>query len=116
MAFRLGTTGSLAGGVLAAIGASVCCVAPLVLLSFGLGGAWVVYLTRFEPVRPVFIGLTFLFLALAFRRLYLIPQACAPGHACADPRVRERQRALFWTVGALLVGLIAVPWVAPLFY
>ena len=116
MALRLGTTGSLLGGALAAVGASLCCVAPLVLLSLGLGGAWVVYLTRFEPVRPVFIGLTLLFLGLAFRRLYLVPQACEPGQACAEPRVRGRQRALFWTVSALLLGLIAVPWVAPLFY
>ncbi|MBU6503635.1 MAG: hypothetical protein KGQ35_12325 [Burkholderiales bacterium] len=29
---------SLIAGVLAAIGASVCCVGPLVLLAFGIGG------------------------------------------------------------------------------
>ncbi|MBS0307555.1 MAG: mercury transporter MerT, partial [Proteobacteria bacterium] len=32
---------SLVVGVLAAIGASVCCVGPLVLLLLGIGGAWV---------------------------------------------------------------------------
>ncbi|SAL06740.1 putative mercuric transport protein [Caballeronia arationis] len=32
--------GSLITGVLAAIGASVCCVAPLVLLALGIGGMW----------------------------------------------------------------------------
>ncbi|MGR5415051.1 mercuric transporter MerT family protein, partial [Vibrio astriarenae] len=32
--------GPLVAGVLAAIGASVCCVGPLVLLALGIGGSW----------------------------------------------------------------------------
>src|SRR5881398_1114070 len=58
----LNAKGSLVAGVLAAIGASVCCVVPLVLLALGIGGAWVGNLTAFEPYRPLFIGLTLLFL------------------------------------------------------
>jgi mercuric ion transport protein len=107
---------SLLAGTLAAIGASVCCVGPLVLLMLGVGGAWVGDLTSLEPYRPIFIGLTLLFLGLAFRRLYLQPQVCVPGAACADPRTIRRQRVTFWTVGALLLGLLAVPWMAPLLY
>ena len=56
------TNGSLIASVLAAIGASVCCVGPLVLLAMGIGGTWVGSLTAMEPYRPVFIGLTLLFL------------------------------------------------------
>lgn len=37
--------GALVVGALAAIGASVCCAGPLVLLMLGIGGAWVVSLT-----------------------------------------------------------------------
>lgn len=37
---RLTEKGSLIAGVLAAIGASVCCVGPLVLLALGIGGSW----------------------------------------------------------------------------
>ena len=107
---------SLAAGILAGIGASVCCVGPLVLLGVGVGGAWIGSLTAFEPYRPVFIALTLLFLGLAFRKLYLVPQMCAPGTACADPQALQRQRLLFWSVAAVLVALLAVPWVAPLFY
>ena len=65
--------GPLVAGVLAAIGASVCCVGPLVLLALGIGGSWVSSLTAMDPYRPVFIGLTLLFLGLAFRKLYLVP-------------------------------------------
>ena len=55
--------GSLLAGVLAAIGASVCCVGPLVLLALGVGGAWVSNLTALEPARPLFIAATFICLA-----------------------------------------------------
>lgn len=108
--------GSLIAGVLAAIGASVCCVGPLVLLALGIGGTWVGNLTAMEPYRPYFIGLTLLFLALAFRKLYLVPQVCAPDTPCADPRTAKRRRLTFWVVSALLLVLLAIPWLAPLFY
>jgi len=112
----LNAKGSLVAGILAAIGASVCCVGPLVLLALGIGGAWIGNLTAFEPYRPLFIGLTLIFLALAFRKLYLVPQACAPGAPCADPQTTKRQRLTFWSVAVLLLALLAVPWFAPLFY
>jgi hypothetical protein len=69
---------AITAGVLAAIGASICCVGPLVLLGLGISGAWIGSLSAFEPYRPVLIGITLVFLALAFRKLYLVPQVCAP--------------------------------------
>lgn len=107
---------SLVAGVLAAIGASVCCVGPLVLLALGVGGAWIGNLIALEPYRPVFIGLTLLFLGAAFRKLYLAPQVCTPGTPCADPRTIKRQRWVFWVVTVLMLDLLAVPMAAPLFY
>ena len=65
----LNAKSSLVAGSLAAIGASVCCVGPLVLLALGIGGAWIGNLTALQPYRPLFIGLTLLFLGLAFRKL-----------------------------------------------
>jgi mercuric ion transport protein len=107
--------GSLVAGVMAAIGASVCCVGPLVLLMLGIGGAWVANLTAMEPLRPWFIAATLLFLGLAFRRLYLQPQVCEPGALCAEPVVLKRQRRLFWVVALVLLALLSVPWLAPYF-
>ena len=112
----LNVKGSLAAGVLAAIGASICCVGPLVLLLMGIGGAWAANLAALEPMRPFFIGATLLFVALAFRRLYLVPQVCEPGAPCTDPRIVRRQRLMFWVVVVALASLLAVPWMAPLFY
>ena len=113
---QLNIKASLVAGVLAGVGASACCVGPLLLLALGIGGAWIGNLTALEPFRPVFIGLTLLFLSLAFRRLYLVPQVCAQGTACDNQQILHRQRPTFWIVAALLLALLAVPWVLPLFY
>lgn len=107
--------GSLVAGALAAVGASVCCVGPLVLLTMGIGGAWIANLTAWEPMRPWLMAATLAFLGLAFHRLYLQPQACEAGAACADPSVLNRQRLIFWIVAVLLLALLCVPWVASLF-
>src|SRR5205823_8674425 len=107
----LGAKDSLAAGVLAAIGASLCCVVPLVLLALGIGGAWIANLTALEPYRPIFIGLTLLFLGLAFRGLYITAPVCTPGTVCVVPKVLARQRTVFWVVVVLLRALLAVPWV-----
>ena len=107
---------SLTAGALAAIGASICCVGPLVLLLMGIGGAWVANLAGLEPARPFFVGATLLFVTLAFRRLYLVPQVCEPGSPSADPRTVRRQRLMFWIVTVVLASLLAVPWMAPIFY
>lgn len=106
---------SLAAGALAAIGASVCCVGPLVLLLLGISGAWASSLLAFEPYRPFFIGLAIVFLGLAFRKLYLAPQVCASDAACTDPLVLKRQRLIFWIVTGLMLCLLALPLAAPFF-
>lgn len=106
----------LIGGVLAALTASLCCVGPLVLLTLGISGAWIAKLTALEPARPLLIGLTLMFFALAFRRLYLVPVVCQPGRVCSDLTVRSGQRALFWIAAVLIALLLAVPLFAPFFY
>jgi mercuric ion transport protein len=108
--------GFLIAGILSAIGASICCVGPLVLLALGVSGAWIGSLTALEPYRPILIGVTVVFLGLAFYRLYVVRPACSPESACGNPRSLRRQRMAFWIVTVLVLGLIAVPWFAPLFY
>lgn len=101
-------------GVLAAIGGSLCCVAPLVLLTVGVSGAWISRLTALEPYRPIFIGVMLIFLGLAFRQLYIVPAQCGPGEGCRNRRLQRRQRQVFWVVVVVLAALIAFPWYAPL--
>jgi mercuric ion transport protein len=107
-------TKQLWAGALAAIVGSLCCVAPLVLITLGISGAWISQLTALEPYRPILIGVMVVFLGLAFRQLYIVPARCAPGEACANPRLQRRQRQIFWVVVVALAALIAFPWYATL--
>ncbi|MDT8385729.1 MAG: mercuric transporter MerT family protein [Gammaproteobacteria bacterium] len=104
---------SLIAAAVAAIGASLCCVGPLVLLTLGIGGAWIGNLSALEPFRPIFIGVMLLFLGLAFRKLYLVPEACAVGKPCANPVTRRNQRVIYWVVTVLLALLVTFPWYGP---
>src|SRR5258707_6370471 len=87
--------GFLVAGILAAVGASICCVGPLVLLALGVSGAWIGSLTALEPYRPFFIGLTLLFLAVAFHRLYFQRPVFTPRSACAKSRPLEHPQLAF---------------------
>src|SRR6202035_5990061 len=93
----------------AAIIGSLCCVAPLVLITLGISGAWISQLTALEPYRPIFVGVMLVFIGLAFRQLYIIPARCSPGEACANPRLQRRQRQIFWVIVVGLAALIAFP-------
>ena len=103
------------GTALAAIGASVCCVGPLLLLSLGIGGAWMSTLTSMETVRPFFILLTLILIGLGYRKLYVLSESCEAGSACALPEEKHKQRMIFWIGSALVFLLLAFPWYAPIF-
>lgn len=100
---------SLAGAAAAAVGASVCCVGPLLLLALGVSGAWIGNLTAMEPYRPYWMSATLVFLVLAFARVYRNPKevACAPGSACSSGG--RRNKIILWIITALVLGLLALP-------
>ena len=66
-----------AGGVIGAVLASSCCIAPLLLLTLGVSGAWIGNLTALEPYKPVFLGVALVFIGLPFvvRTLQPVPSA-----------------------------------------
>jgi mercuric ion transport protein len=109
----LTTRRSILLATLAALGASACCAGPLILLALGISGSWIANLSLLEPYRPVFIGITLVFFALAFRKLYLLPQACAVDAPCADSDKQQRQRRVFWISFVVAVLIMAFPWYAP---
>ncbi|MFQ5740264.1 MAG: mercuric transporter MerT family protein [Acidobacteriota bacterium] len=98
-----------AGTVLAAVGASLCCIVPVAVAILGVGSAALG--AQLEPFRPYFIVLTLVFLSVAFYQAYKPKeQACAPGESCSVPRNRRRQRILLWIVGATALALLAFPY------
>src|SRR5215467_8756666 len=75
-----------AGGVLAALAASSCCILPLVLFSLGVSGAWIGNFTRLAPYQPFFIALTIACLGYGYWLVYRASKVtCADGETCARP-------------------------------
>lgn len=101
----------LFGGLAAAVGAGLCCVGPFVLVSLGIGGAWVANLTRFEPFRPLFILAALALLAWAGWQVH---RPCPPDDACATLAVRRRRRLIFWLAALVALALVTAPYWIPL--
>lgn len=108
-------TGSLVTGGVAAIFASACCVGPLVLVSAGVGGAWISYVTIFEPYRWIFIGIAVVALVFAWRKIYRPAVQCEPGQVCAVPKTHRAYKVAFWIVTAFVAVAAAFPYGAGLF-
>ena len=103
---------TLFAAVLAGIGASACCIGPLLLLTLGVSGTWIGSLTAMEPYSPYLSGLTVLILIYVFRKLYFVPQKCEEGSICENKSVLNRQRIIFWIVAVVLLAMIAFPYYA----
>ncbi len=108
----------LVGGFLAGIAASLCCVGPLILLSLGIGGAWVSNLTALEPYRPVFIVLACAALVIAYSMIYQSAsnQACKEGAVCATPSANRLYKIIFWCVVTVVLAAIASPYLIAFIY
>ncbi|TSA38014.1 MAG: mercuric transport protein [Methylococcaceae bacterium] len=108
----------LIGGFLAGIGASLCCVAPLVLLLFGFGGVWVSYLTALEPYRPIFILIAIALLIFVYFQLYksTTAQQCDKNVVCAELSTQRLYKVLFWSVVTMVIISIASPYLISFVY
>ena len=107
---------ALTAGGIAALLAGACCVAPLVLVSAGLGGAWLANFQLLEPYRPLFIGIALAALGFAGWRIFRPVAECAPGEVCAVPGVRRGFRIGFRIVAALLLTMLGFPYFAPFLF
>ena len=103
------------GGILAAVGASSCCVIPFALFTLGVSGAWIADLTALEPYQPVFIALALACVGGGFVLVRRNSQAaCAEGSRCARPVSDRLVRFGLWTAAALVAVAVLFPRLAPL--
>ncbi len=104
------------GGILGALGAASCCVAPFTLFTLGVSGAWIGNLTALERYQPLFAAVTLGFLGGGFYLVYPKPRvACAEGTYCATPRSGRVAKIGLWTATVLVVIALGFPRLAPLF-
>lgn len=100
----------IGGGILAAIGASLCCIGPLLLTILGISGA--ATLTKFESVRIPLILVVILAFAIAGFALFKKRAVCDPDSICANPVKYQRMVLFYWT-GLLIAifGMTSPYWV-----
>ncbi len=85
----------LAGGLLAAIGASLCCAGPLVLLTLGISGSWISNLTLLEPYQPLLALTVFVLFAYAGWLLFKPTTHYKPDTVCVRPKTQRRRKRLY---------------------
>ncbi len=105
-----------AGGVIGAVLASSCCVAPLLLLTLGVSGAWMGNLTALAPYQNYFIAITVAFLAAGFWYVYWKPKkACEDGSYCASPASDRVVKVALWVATALIILALGINFILPYF-
>jgi len=103
------------GGVIAAIAASLCCIAPLLAIFGGLSGA-ATYFNWIAPYRPYLISITIMMFSFAwYQQLIIAPKKEVD---CCEPARRSfwqsKKFLLIVTVFAAL--LTAFPYYSSIFY
>jgi len=99
------------GGVITALLASLCCIAPVLAVLVGLGGIATTF-SFLEPLRPYLIGLTVIVLGYAFYKAYKpkknndIECACEPDE---KPKFINSKKFL-WMITAVSSLLITFPY------
>jgi mercuric ion transport protein len=102
--------------ILAALGASSCCVIPFALFSLGVSGAWIADITVLAPYQPIFIAVALACLGGGFGLMRQKSRtACAEGSFCARPVSDAIACAGLWTAAVLVVVAVAFPRLAALF-
>jgi mercuric ion transport protein len=101
----------MAVSVVAALGASICCIGPIVAVTFGMTS--LAALAKYEPLRPIFTAATLALLCLAFYATYRRrPAACEPDSVCAahgPGRVQRINRTVLWVVTGIALVVLTFP-------
>lgn len=101
----------MAASVVAAFGASICCIGPIVAVMFGMTS--LAALSKYEPLRPILGVVTVALLAVAFYATYKRPAAdCEPGSVCAaqgPDRVQKINRVALWLAAAVALIVFTFP-------
>lgn len=110
------TTWTIFGSVGAALAAAVCCLGPVILVSLGIGGAWIGSLSALEAYRPIFMAVAAGLLGFGFYRVYgrSNQKECAEGDECETPGANVANQVSLWIATVAVVGLFASPYLLSL--
>ncbi len=107
-----GAAGVSVASIGAAFLASLCCIGPVLFVTLGVGAGLASW---FEPLRPVFTGLSVGLLALGFYTVYgRRPAGDAGGSgdvdgSCTVTRSRTRDPVLLWAATVVTLVVLTFP-------
>ncbi len=95
------------GSIILAIIAHICCIGPVVLAVLGVGGAGL--FSKFANLRPYLMGMTGVFLGLAFYLTYRKRKVRCEDGTCKIRRAPKWNKIALWAATVLVVFFMAFP-------
>lgn len=99
---------SIIGSIGAGIFSMVCCVGPVVLSAFGLGGE--ALLAQLTPLKPYWIGLSIIMLAAGFYLTYRPRKVACEDGTCKIERAGLWNKIAIWSATVGVAVMIALPY------
>ena len=107
---RVATAGSLFG----ALAMTSCCILPLVLVSFGVGGVWIAQLTALYAYKWYTFTIASAFIGWGFWKVHRAEAGeCADGTVCARPVNRKLMKASLWLAAVVTAVAMIFPYITP---
>lgn len=98
-----------AGGAVAALAASTCCVVPLALGTLGLGSTFASSLGVLAPYQTTFRLAAIALLGAGFWLAYARRAVGVDGAACTPRRTARGTKPLLWTGASVLAVVLSEP-------
>jgi mercuric ion transport protein len=107
---RIATGGSLLG----ALAMTSCCILPLVLVSFGVGGVWIAQLTALYAYKWYTFTVAAGFIGYGFWKVHRAEAGeCRDGTVCARPLNRRMMKISLWLATVVTAIAIIFPYITP---
>lgn len=107
---KVATVGSLFG----ALAMTSCCILPLALVSFGVGGVWIAQLTALYAYKWYTFAVAAGFIGYGFWKVHRAEAGeCRDGAVCARPLNRRMMKASLWLAAGVTVIAMIFPYLTP---
>jgi len=107
---RVATAGSLFG----AFAMTSCCILPLALVSFGVGGVWIAQLTALYAYKWYTLAFATSFIGYGFWKVRRAEAGeCRNGTSCSRPINRRLMKGSLWLASFVTAIAMIFPYVTP---
>lgn len=105
---------STGGALVGALAMTSCCVLPLVLVSFGVGGVWIAQLTALYAYKWYTFAIASGLIGYGFWKVHQSERgACRDGAACTRPVNRTVMKASLWLAAVVTAVAMIFPYITP---